>query len=164
MTLYFYLKKKELQKIEDDMKIEVKIEKRLGRIQLHGLQGNLMRASEKINDLIRNAIKKQHSEQERELISKMVSWCFIEVTDKGQEVEEYPPEINRTLEMAYRQQETNASFQDNHGNIYLVDLDSFEEYREDVPTDRVKVIRRNKMEGINIHFNSPSALYCLIAI
>ncbi|XP_069140966.1 LOW QUALITY PROTEIN: protein mono-ADP-ribosyltransferase PARP14-like [Argopecten irradians] len=125
--------------------VEVKVDKRLGRVRLIGLLENITDASDDLNKMIRVCEKKKMQEKEAELIGDMVQWHFIEVTAIGEKLQAYPPDINLQLEKKYRDQKSQAEFNDSAGNVYVVDFTSLEEFPENDPTDRVKVMRKNKM-------------------
>ncbi|CAG2200839.1 PARP10_14_15 [Mytilus edulis] len=58
---------------------------------------------------------------------------------------EYPSDVNLILESALKEQKTEASFSDTNGNKYIVDLNAYEEYPADDPTDKVQVLRKSKL-------------------
>lgn len=57
--------------------------------------------------------------------------------------------INMHLENAYKgtSSRTDVDFPDSKGNIYIIDLKSMTEYPKNDPSDKVDVIRREKIEG-----------------
>ena len=123
------------------------MEKRIGRIRLEGLVEDIMKAGDTVHRMIRQADVKRQEESEAELLANMVEWCFIDITQDGQTLEKYPPNINRLLEKALRNQQADAKFNDNQGVEYVVDFGTYEEYPKTDPTDRVKVIRKSKVDG-----------------
>lgn len=127
--------------------VDVSVESRVGRIQLHGLLEDVMNASEMIHKVIRDAEKNRQEKQAAELMASMVEWCFLDTT-VGNDLTKYPPAINMQLEKALRNQETRTSFLDAQGKKYIVDLTTYEEYPEDDVTDTVKVIRKSKLDGM----------------
>ena len=137
----------QLQDLEKTYGIEVKVEKRIGRIRLEGLVEDIMKAGDAVHRMIRQADVKRQEEAEAELLANMVEWCFIDITQDGQTLEKYPPNINRLLEKALRNQQSEATFNDNTGVEYVVDFGTYEEYPKSDQTDRVKVIRKSKVDG-----------------
>ena len=127
--------------------MDVSVESRVGRIQLHGLLEDVMNASEMIHKVIRDAEKNLQEKQAAELMASMVEWCFLDTTGSN-DLNKYPPHLNMQLEKALRNQETRTSFLDDQGKRYFVDLTTYEEYPEDDPTDTVKVIRKSKLDGM----------------
>ncbi|XP_060083927.1 protein mono-ADP-ribosyltransferase PARP14-like [Ylistrum balloti] len=134
--------------------IEVKVETRIGRIRLNGLLENISDASDELNKLIRDCEKRKMKEQEAALIGDMVQWHFMLVTGVGEKLEEYPPDINALLEKAFKGQKDQVKFADNARNMYVVDFRTLEEFPENDPVDRVKVIRKCKMADTT--FEAPS--------
>ena len=127
--------------------MDVSVESRVGRIQLHGLLEDVMNATEKIHKVIRAAEKNRQEKQAAELMASMVEWCFLDTT-AGNDLTKYPPDINMQLEKALRNQETRTSFKDAQGKKYIADLTTYEEYPEDDTSDTVKVIRKSKLDGM----------------
>ncbi|CAG2246296.1 PARP10_14_15 [Mytilus edulis] len=65
----------------------------------------------------------------------------------GEKLVEYPAEISLKLEEAVRGRKQNAEFYDAHGEKYIVDFSTYEEYVDKDPTNCVKVIRKIKLTG-----------------
>jgi hypothetical protein len=133
--------------LKNSFDVDVTIEPRIGRIIVHGLMEDVMDAADKVHAVIRRADAARQEKQAAEIMADMVEWCFLEITPKGQQLENYPPDINMKLEKALRNQESEISFFDSQGKRYIVDLTNYEEYPEDDKTDVVKVIRKNKIDS-----------------
>lgn len=144
------LQKNELQKLQKDFDVNVKVENRIGRITLQGLVQDVMNASEKVHYIIRKAEtekQKQHEKQAAEMVANTVEWCFLNAGSVPPQLEKYPAHINLQLEKALRNMASKTSFCDAQGNIYIVDLTSYEEYPEGDEKDAVKVLRKSKASG-----------------
>ncbi|CAG2232384.1 PARP10_14_15 [Mytilus edulis] len=100
---------------------------------------------EHANHIIKTAEQAKQTRQKAKLVTDMVQWHYMS-EDKGEKkLVEYPPEVNLILEIALKDQKTDASFYDQNGNRYIVDFNSYEEYPADDPTDKVQVLRKSKL-------------------
>lgn len=101
------------------------------------------------NEIIRSADREKQTKQKAKIVTDMVQWYYME-QDKAKNkttLKEYPSEVNLILETALKDQKPTASFYSHDGSKYIVDLNSYEEYPDDDPTDSVKVLRKSKLVG-----------------
>lgn len=159
--IVFLLQKNELQKLQKDFGVDVNVETRIGRITLHGLMKDVMNASEKVCYMIRKAEAIQQEKQAAEMMTDMVEWCFLDTDSVPPKLEKYPANINLQLEKALRKQKSKTSFCDAQGNIYIVDLTSYEEYPEGDRTDVVKMLRKSNISG---EFIYEFHVYCYLTL
>ncbi|XP_033756232.1 uncharacterized protein LOC117338977 [Pecten maximus] len=148
------VQEKELMKLRETLQIEVTIEKRLGRIQLLGLPDAISNAVDMIHSLMLEVQRRNQAEQEAQLISDMVQWYFIDATPNGEDLIKYEPSVNRILERGHRDSKNEVEFMDNQKKIYVVDLQTYEEYVKTDPNDKVKIIRRCHMTGLEGYFSN----------
>lgn len=159
--IVFLLQKNELHKLQKDFGVDVNVETRIGRITLHGLMKDVMNASEKVCYMIRKAEAIQQEKQAAEMMADMVIWCFLDTDSVPPKLEKYPANINLQLEKALRKQESKTSFCDAQGNIYIVDLTSYEENPEGDRTDVVKILRKSNISG---EFIYEFHVYCYLTL
>ncbi|KAJ8320637.1 hypothetical protein KUTeg_002224 [Tegillarca granosa] len=123
--------------------VEVKLEKRIGRLRLTGFVQDISCAYDNVIEIIRQAEKEKQTKQQANLYAEFVKWYFIEETEDGSQLEEYPNSINLKLEIAYKNQEKDVRFCDVEGREYTVDLNKLIEYPTDNPKDQVTVVRKD---------------------
>ncbi|VDI32296.1 poly [ADP-ribose] polymerase 10/14/15 [Mytilus galloprovincialis] len=137
--------KSEVKNLEASGKIKVTLDTTKGEIKIRGLKHHISEAFDEVHDIIRDAERAKQTMQKAKLVTDMVQWYFME-EDKGKKkLVEYPPDVNLILESALKDQKTEASFSDTNGNKYIVDLNAYEEYPADDPTDIVQVLRKSKL-------------------
>lgn len=147
LSLRSYLQKSEVKNLEASGKIKVTLDTTKGEIKIRGLKHHISEAFDEVHDIIRDAERAKQTMQKAKLVTDMVQWYFME-EDKGKKkLVEYPPDVNLILESALKDQKTEASFSDTNGNKYIVDLNAYEEYPADDPTDIVQVLRKSKLVG-----------------
>ena len=89
----------------------------------------------------------ENQKAQAELLQNMVQWFYIEITDVGQNLEKYGPQLNYLIEKAFKDQKPNHQFKDQEGVSYIVDFNLMEEYPEHNKDDTVKVLRRDMIKG-----------------
>ena len=141
------LKIQSVENLQTKYHVEVKLEKRIGRIQIKGIPEYVHDAADELHKILREAERVKQTRQKAALISDLVQWFCIDVQGGGSKLEEYPKPINSLLEEAYRNQQPRVEFFDNKKTKFIIDLQNFEEFPEDDPSSVAKVIRRNKMES-----------------
>ncbi|CAG2237683.1 PARP10_14_15 [Mytilus edulis] len=135
----------EVKKLEATDKVEITVDTGKGEITLRGFTKHVSEAMEHANHIIKTAEQAKQTKQKAKLVTDMVQWHYMS-EDKGEKkLVEYPPEVNLILEIALKDQKTDASFYDQNGNRYIVDFNSYEEYPADDPTDKVQVLRKSKL-------------------
>ena len=150
LFIHFVFQEGKIMKLKDTCEVDIELHKRLGRIMIRGLPENLSEAVDHVHKIIRDVDRQKQKHEHAQLVKDMVQWYFISVEATGQKLEEYPPEVNLTLEQALKNNDPQAFFLDNSGNKYIVDFTAYEEFPEDDPTDTVKVLRKSKMTGETI--------------
>jgi hypothetical protein len=139
----------DVNKLAETGKVKVVIDKVNGKIKLQGLLSNVSDAVSEANDIIRLADHAKQTGQIEKIVTDMVQWYYLE-EDKAKNkttLKEYPPEVNLILETALKDQKSMVSFYSQDGSKYVIDLNSYEEYPEDDPTDLVQVLRKSKLKG-----------------
>ena len=149
--MHFVFQEGRIKKLEDTCEVDIELHKRLGRIVIRGLPENLSEAVGDVHKIILDVDRQKQKHQHAQLVKDMVQWYFISVEDTGQTLEEYPPEVNLTLEQALKNNDPQAFFLDNNGNKYIVDFTTYEEFPENDPMDIVAVLRKSKMTGETIY-------------
>ncbi|XP_071137980.1 protein mono-ADP-ribosyltransferase PARP14-like isoform X2 [Mytilus edulis] len=137
--------KSEVKNLEASGKIKVTLDTTKGEIKIRGLKHHISEAFDEVHHIIRDAERAKQTMQKAKLVTDMVQWYYME-EDKGKKkLVEYPSDVNLILESALKEQKTEASFSDTTGNKYIVDLNAYEEYPADDPTDKVQVLRKSKL-------------------
>jgi hypothetical protein len=156
LFVHFVFQEARIKSLEDTCEVDIELNKRVGRIKIRGLPENLSEAVGDVHKIILDVARQKQKHQHAQLVKDMVQWYFISVEDTGQTLEEYPAEVNLTLEQALKNNEPQAFFLDNNGNKYIVDFTTYEEYPEDDHSDTVAVLRKSKMTG--------ETIYCIILV
>lgn len=116
------------------------------------------------NEIIRSADREKQTKQKAKIVTDMVQWYYME-QDKAKNkttLKEYPSEVNLILETALKDQKPTASFYSHDGSKYIVDLNSYEEYPDDDPTDSVKVLRKSKLVGKELEIYTKKKKYIAV--
>lgn len=130
-----------------EMAVEIEINRNIGRIKIIGLQINVTNAVIEVNKILRRSCEIRFAKEHARFVSGMVQWCYLEVNSDGEKLVDYPAEISLKLEEAVRGRKQNAEFYDDHGEKYIVDFSTYEEYVDKDPNNFVKVIRKIKLTG-----------------
>ncbi|XP_060564915.1 protein mono-ADP-ribosyltransferase PARP14-like [Ruditapes philippinarum] len=129
----------EIQGIAHQCHVGMIMDKRKATIQLSGIVTNVMNASDKINKLLRDA-------ERMEFLKNIAQWFYIKVSQTGETVSPYEKDINMKIENAYKVKKPTVAYVID-GIDYILNFELMEEYPENKPSNKLKVIRRDLVKG-----------------
>ncbi|KAK3598396.1 hypothetical protein CHS0354_019799 [Potamilus streckersoni] len=135
-----------LHKVAQEWEVQLEVNLNHGKIKIEGMTEGIMKVSDGIHKLIREAEKKEQEKKSAEMLKKLVQWYFIEITTESSELREYPPNINLLIENSYKDQTDKkafVTFSTNDGVQYKIDFVKMEEFPVNNPKDTVTVIRKD---------------------
>ncbi|KAK3606051.1 hypothetical protein CHS0354_006396 [Potamilus streckersoni] len=135
----------EIEKIGRKHNAKIKVEKHVGRVRIEGLLADVGKVKTDLLNLIRDIEKMENREKQAAMLSQLVQWYYIEITEDGQKLEEYDKDINAKIEEAYQCKKKSLKLYSG-GRRIIIDFDTLEEYSETDPDDRVKVLRKDKIK------------------
>lgn len=131
---------------ENSQDVKITIEKRLGRIRIQGIPTDVMATFEKITAIFREIDRMVYEAQTSEVVAGIVQWYYMECeptsTSVAAPLKKYEAQLNMVLEKAFIQKEKMKTLMADDGTRYCYDFEAMEEYPDDDPFDRVKMIRK----------------------
>ncbi|KAL3864766.1 hypothetical protein ACJMK2_006422 [Sinanodonta woodiana] len=144
-----------LQRLAQQWEIQITVDPKIGRITIEGVADGIMKVSDGIHRLIREADKKEQDKKSAELLKKLVQWHYIKITTESSELREYPADVNLLIETAYKDQKQSVTFFTNDGEEYKIDYSKMEEFSIKDPNDAVRVVRKDLIQEMTV-FETPS--------
>ncbi|KAL3864673.1 hypothetical protein ACJMK2_006335 [Sinanodonta woodiana] len=144
-----------LQRLAQQWEIQITVDPKIGRITIEGVADGIMKVSDGIHRLIREADKKEQDKRSAELLKRIVQWHYIEITTESSELREYPADVNLLIENAYKDQKPFVTFFTNDGEEFKIDFNKMEEFSIKDPNDTVTVVRKDLIQEMAV-FEAPS--------
>ncbi|XP_064602045.1 protein mono-ADP-ribosyltransferase PARP14-like [Liolophura sinensis] len=136
----------EILTCENKQDVTIKIEKRLGRIRIQGLPTDVMTTFQIITTIFKEIDRMVHETKTSEVVAGIVQWYYMECNPTSTSVAipltKYDNQLNMVLEKAFLQKEKMKVLTADDGCQYCYDFEAMEEYPDDDPSDRVKMIRK----------------------
>ncbi|KAJ8313880.1 hypothetical protein KUTeg_008441 [Tegillarca granosa] len=129
----------QIQGLDTPYSVEIKIEKRIGRIRVTGMPENVANATDNINRMLRSFANSTYKEREAKQLQQVVQWCYEEDDDE----QEYDMWVNRELENSYLCKERQKKLRFDKGEEYVFDFEEMVEYPVNDPKKIVRIIRRD---------------------
>ncbi|KAL5021121.1 hypothetical protein ScPMuIL_000276, partial [Solemya velum] len=137
-----------------EYRVRIEIETKLGRIRIQGIADDVLNTIDEIHKIIRDVDRSKQQASEAELLGKVVQWYCIDQGQSGQALVDYEKMVNLTIENAYKKNLKSVQICDSKGKTYVVDFGNMEEYDQQNPSDKVKIIRRDLIKDTS--FESPA--------
>ncbi|KAL3863209.1 hypothetical protein ACJMK2_004975 [Sinanodonta woodiana] len=134
----------EIERIGRKHQVQIKVEKRIGRVRIEGLHADVGRVKTEVLNLMSGIEKMENKKKQEAMLSQLVQWYYIEITEDREELVCYSEHINATIEEAYQRKEKILKLPADVPII--IDFDTFEEYPITDPSNKVKVIRKDKIK------------------
>ncbi|KAL4231262.1 Poly (ADP-ribose) polymerase [Mactra antiquata] len=136
----------EAKNIAGQNKLKLQIDRTGGNLVMTGLTANVTDAAGRIHKLLRDIQACEHDKQAAELLSGIVQWFYIEITNVGQNLQPYDKEMNYRIETAFNNKDKNIKFKADD-KMYIIDFTDMIEYPEKNKQDSISVIRRDLVKG-----------------
>lgn len=116
-------------------------------ISLYGTKDEISKASDEYHMIILEALRGQHREK---CISDYIQWYFVDDSNDSNECIEYPSNINRIIEEAYRNQDKEVKFINDCGAEYVINFQNMNTFPSGHKTNMTAVARKHK--GVDFFF------------
>ncbi|KAK3598393.1 hypothetical protein CHS0354_019796 [Potamilus streckersoni] len=140
----------ELQKLAKPWGLQLTVDFKIGRITIEGVTDGVMKVSDGIHKLIREADKKEQDKRSADLLKKLVQWHYIEITVESSELREYPADVNLLIENAYKDQKAFVTFFTSDKEEYKIDFSKMEEFPVKDVNDTVTVVRKDLIQEMTV--------------
>ncbi|XP_052099782.1 protein mono-ADP-ribosyltransferase PARP14-like isoform X2 [Mytilus californianus] len=147
-----------LKSIESNLPVQMTIDQVNSTVTLYGILDDVMNAKQEVFDALRKFAHTRHCKAEAAIIKEQVQWYFKDLSDKGLPVlTPYPDEINMYLETGYKGESgrKEVEFKDDQGEEYVIVLKDMMEYVKNDRSNKVEVLRREKIQGDGGTFEPP---------
>lgn len=102
--------------------VDVTIDTSTCTIALNGIKDEISKASYEYHMIILEAVHSKHDEHREKCISDCIQWVFFNDLNDSNECIEYPSNINRIIEEAYRNQDKEVKFTNECGAEYTINF------------------------------------------
>jgi hypothetical protein len=126
---------------------DITIDRASGIISIYGPREDVLDVTQEIRKKLLQMNDTKPDLDAAEKLAHLVLWQYEEVTLTGFNNVPYKKLLNYRIEQAYRANLQCFMFEEN-GECFLVDFQHFVEYRKSDATDRIRVIRKDIIEGV----------------
>lgn len=135
--------------VPEQCEIEMSINKQSGKVTMEGLKGEVDKAKDRINELLRKFQKERWLDEEAKLVADTVQWSVMTDDPTGfiQKLHDFPQRENMYIENAYKKNENEVRLEDTG---MVVNLTTMKRYPENQPTKQENVVRKEKLKGNKI--------------
>lgn len=138
----------------DDLKgrfdVDLTIDTSRCTISLYGTKDEISKASDEYHMIILEALRGQQDKHREKCISDYIQWYFVDDSNDSNECIEYPSNINRFIEEAYRNQDKEVKFINDCGAEYVINFQNMNTFPSGHKTIMTAVARKHK--GVDFFF------------
>lgn len=119
-------------------------------VVLYGTKDEISKASDDYHMIILEAVRSQQGEHLEKRVSDYIQWYFV---DGSNECIEYPSNLNRIIEEAYRSQEKDVKFTNDCGAEYIINFQDMNTFPSVHHTSATAVTRKRKGSSFSYSYN-----------
>lgn len=146
----FLLKIRAICDLKGRFDVDVTVDTSRCVIALYGTKNEISKASDHYHMIILEAVRSQQDEYWEKCISDYIQWYFV---DGSNECIEYPSNINRIIEEAYRSQEKDVKFTNECGAEYIINFQDMNTFPSFHQTGATAVTRKRKGSSFSYSYN-----------
>lgn len=147
-NINFWIQVKAICDLKRRFDVDVTIDTGECKISLYGTKDEISKASYEYHMIILEALHSKHREK---CISDSTQWVFFNDLNDSNECIEYPSNINRIIEEAYRKQDKEIKFTNECGAEYTINFQTMNTFPS-VHKTSVSVVARKHKGAIYSHF------------
>ncbi|XP_048244604.1 protein mono-ADP-ribosyltransferase PARP14-like isoform X2 [Haliotis rufescens] len=147
---------RELDNLKNKYQIDLDYNRKLGRVRLQGLPGDVVSAMGALHKLTLGVQRQKQETEKAEIVSSFVQWKYVETDQNGSDVHrDYDKISNQIIEEAYKSKKPSVTLSTTDNTVYIIDFKNMEEYPLKNTSDKAAIIRKDMIQGNSSSFEPP---------